>query len=124
MLNSHKDESELAKCFTDHYEDHHPGLSPQTFTPLIVNSKVKFVVDNNCPEASCTPIKSDVDIESSSSFKCFECDKLLELSTTPSSVAPVQHWVKHGHNPITLKVVRTDDGKILNIKQLYKWIFR
>ena len=118
---SSKDKSDLVKSFTEHYKDHHPGISPHEFTPLVVNNEVKFVVEDSCPEVSCTPVKSDVDIESSSSFKCFECDKVLEVS---SSVAPVQHWVKHGHNPITLKVVRSDDGKILNIKQLYKWIFR
>ena len=50
-----------------------------------------------------------------SSLKRFECDKVLELSTAPSSVSPVQHWIKHGYNPLTLKMVRTEDGK---------WIFR
>ena len=50
-----------------------------------------------------------------SSLKCFECDKVLELYTAPSSVSPVQHWIKHGHNPLTLEIIRTEDGK---------WIFR
>ena len=114
-----KDESELVEFFTEHYETHHPGLSPHTFTLLVENNEVKFVV-----EASCNPmVKEDVDI-GASSLKCFECDKVLELSTAPSSVSPVQHWVKHGHNPLTLKVVRTEDDEVLNIKQLYKWIFR
>ena len=122
---SSKDKAELVKLFSEHYESHHPGLSPHTFTPLVVNSEVKFVVDDTCLEANCSPVKKDVDIGSPSSYKCFECDKLLEeLSTNPSSVSPVQHWIKHGHSPLTLKVIRTDDDKILNIKQLYKWIFR
>ena len=109
------DQSELVKLFTEHYKTHHRGLSADTFTQLVVNNEVKFVVEANCLEASCNPeVKDDVDI-GSSSLKCFECDKVLELSTAPSSVSPVQHWIKHGHNPLTLKMVRTEDGK---------WIFR
>ena len=116
-----KDKMELVKFFTEHYETHHPGASPHSFTPLVVNNEVKFIVEDTCKEASCAPVKNNL---GSSSFKCSECDKVLELTVGPSSVSPVQHWVKHGHHPLTLKVVRTGDGKILNIKQLYKWIFR
>ena len=124
LTSNSKDNSELVKFFTDHYKTHHPGLSPHTFTALVVNNEVKFVVDDDCLEASCSPVvEDDVDIRASS-LKCFECDKVLELSTTPSSVSPVQHWVKHGHNPLTLRVIRTEDDEVLNIKQLYKWIFR
>ena len=49
------DQSELVKLFTEHYKTHHPCLSAPTFTQLVVNNEVKFVVEANCLEAMWQP---------------------------------------------------------------------
>ena len=82
----------------------------------------KFVVEDAHLDAQDTP---SVEKEhGSTSLKCFECNKVLDLS--PKSTSPLQHWQKHGHHPLTLKLTRIDDNseeEILHIKRLYKWIF-
>ena len=115
-------QSDLVKSVREHYKTHHPGLSPHSFTPLVVNGEVRFVVEDAHLDAQDTP---SVEREyGSTSLKCFECNKVLDLS--PKSTSPLQHWQKHGHHPLTLKLTRIDDNseeEILHIKRLYKWIF-
>ena len=56
LTSKSQDQSELVRLFTEHYKTHHPGLSAYTFTQLVVNNKVKFVVEANCLEAMWQPI--------------------------------------------------------------------
>ena len=56
-------------------------------------------------------------------LRCSECDLVMSLSGS-SSQRVLQHWAKHSLHLATLRMVRTSDQLVLNIKHLFRWIYR
>ena len=57
--------------------------------------------------------------EETGPLQCSVC-----LKTLDSAQPPLQHWMKHGRHPASLRLVRARDQASLGLKQLYRWIFR
>ena len=110
ILGNNGRDAALFRRIRKHWADHHSNLPSTPDTEKL--SLIDVGTEAEEPRREDPP-----------QLRCSQCEVVLTL-TPGSSQTVFQHWAKHSHHPSTLQMVRTKDEMVLNIRQLYTWIYR